>query len=222
MKLVLIGPTNSGKGTLAENLKRVIPGIAYLSTGSIFRRLIKEGDEVAVGLERDYFSRGKNAPDEITLSLLEKELKKLNNPTNAIIDGYPRNVSQARTLDGLFPGIVPLYLEVSEETLLRRAGDRAVCSDESCGRVYNYLSNPPKERESCNDCSSPLVRRDDNPELLVKRIKDFRVAFTEISTYYGDRLKKINGENRPALVLLEALDLLKDLSVTLKNPPSSS
>ncbi|MEM0233452.1 MAG: adenylate kinase [Candidatus Nezhaarchaeales archaeon] len=170
MRLVFLGPPGAGKGTQVKILSRIL-GLPSMSTGDVFRAEIASGSELG-RLAQSYMERGELVPDDIVIKIVEKWLKERGVRNGFILDGYPRNVRQARELDELLKDLgveltAAIYIDVPEDEIVRRLSGRLTCK--SCGAVYHIAFNPPKEDLKCNLCGSELYQREDDREDVVRR-----------------------------------------------------
>lgn len=186
MKLVLIGPQGSGKGTQAKLLSKKLK-IPHISTGDLLRNatgeLRKEIDS--------YIVKGELYPDEKMLKLLETRIKKEDCKNGFILDGFPRNLKQARMLEKItkIDRVVEIY--ISDEEAVRRLSGRVAC--EKCGAGFNYITIPPKEKGKCDKCGGKLVQRDDDKEEAIrKRLKIYHEETEKILKHY--KTIRVNGE----------------------------
>ena len=147
MRIILLGPPGAGKGTQAKALAEKLK-VAHISTGDILRQNVKEG--TALGKEaKDYMERGLLVPDELMAKMLKKRFSLADVKGGFILDGYPRNLAQAKTLEEIFllEGIEVdwiVYLDSSEEVIIQRLSGRLVCS--KCQANYHIKNMPPKKR----------------------------------------------------------------------------
>ena len=175
MNIIFIAPPAAGKGTLSEKLVAKY-GYKHLSTGDLLRAEIKKENDLGKKIE-EIISRGELVSDDIITELLKNELKSIDG--KFILDGYPRNIAQADTLNGIFSELnienyVTIYLDLEEELAMKRALGRVICG--GCGASYNtYFENfMPKNEGICDKCGSELKHRSDDTE------ETFKVRF---STY---------------------------------------
>jgi adenylate kinase len=175
MNIIFIAPPAAGKGTLSDKLVTKY-GYKHLSTGDLLRAEIKKENDLGKKIE-EIISRGELVSDDIITELLKNELKSIEG--KFILDGYPRNIAQANTLNGIFSELnienyVTIYLDLEEELAMKRALGRVICG--GCGASYNtYFENfMPKNEGICDKCGSELKHRSDDTE------ETFKVRF---STY---------------------------------------
>lgn len=168
-RIVVLGRQGSGKGTQAVRLSALYE-VPHISTGDAFRAAVRTGSELG-RMAQGYMDRGELVPDEVVMGVLREHVfQGKGEPTGFVLDGVPRNVSQAEALaDMLAPKTldVVVNLDVSTEEVLRRIAGRRVCTN--CGANYNVVDNPPKLPGACDACGGALVQRDDDTEDAVRR-----------------------------------------------------
>jgi Adenylate kinase (EC 2.7.4.3) len=193
-RIIFLGPPGAGKGTQAERLAEDLK-IKKISTGDILREAVAKGTELGQRA-KSYMERGELVPDEIILGIIEEAI---NDEDGFILDGFPRNINQAKALDEMLSrkGLNithVIFLDVPDEEIIKRIAYRRVCLN--CGAVYNLIFNPPKENETCNNCGSKLVQReDDREEVVRKRLEVYRDSTEALVKIYEERgvLRRING-----------------------------
>lgn len=190
MNIVILGPQGSGKGTQAELLAQKF-GLFHMESGQMLREMTKTNKRIA-----DMINNGVLVPDEEALGYIETHLQEHNkNFDNIIFDGYPRTVSQYTLLKNWAQGkghplVKLLVLSIPEEETIKRLSARRTC--EKCGRVYNLITNPPKNEGVC-ECGGALVQReDDKPATIQKRL-----------AIYHERTMPIIEEARKDAILAE-------------------
>jgi adenylate kinase len=164
--VILTGAPGAGKGTQADLLAQR-EGFKKISTGDALRKHIKEGTEIG-NKAKSIMAEGKLVPDDVLLGILQSELEAASG-FPILLDGYPRNVAQARALQELVgkDGIRgAVHLEVDPNALVQRISGRRTCG--GCGASYHVTANPPKAEKICDRCGSELVQRPDDTEEKVK------------------------------------------------------
>jgi len=192
MIIVFFGPPGSGKGTIASIVKKEL-GIPHISTGDLLREEIKNKTDLGIKAKA-YMDRGELVPDDIVLEVLKRRIEKPDCKKGFILDGYPRNVEQAKTLDRMFKIDYIFNFVLSEEEIIRRLSNRRICP--KCGAIYNLISMPPKTPGICDQCGTALIQReDDKPQSIRERLEVYRKQTEPVLEYYGDRVINISTEN---------------------------
>ena len=192
LNIVIFGPPGSGKGTQADLLAKAY-GLEHISTGNLLRREVELNTPLGKQVNK-ILSAGELVSDEIVNELVLSKIKSLYKAKRGfVLDGYPRNLSQAKTL-----AVVKLnfafLIQVSDEEVIERIANRVVCS---CGMTYNLKTNPPRQPDVCDKCGSKLVRRDDEDKEVIKnRLKIYHEQIDPILDFYQQQgiLHKIDGE----------------------------
>ena len=197
MRLILLGPPGAGKGTQAAGIveKYKIP---HISTGDIFRQNIKEGTELGKKA-KEYMDQGLLVPDELTVGLVTDRISQPDCGNGFMLDGFPRNVSQAVQLDAFLKnnGIAldkVINIEVDKEKLVARAVGRRICK--SCGATYHIVYAPTAKEGICDKCGGELILRDDDkPETVLKRLGVYHEQTQPLIEYYTGKgvLRTVDG-----------------------------
>lgn len=195
MKLVILGPPGAGKGTQAEYIVERY-NIPHISTGDIFRENIKNNTELGKKA-KSYMDKGLLVPDDLVIALVEDRLNKDDAKEGFLLDGFPRTVAQAVSLDSILDKnddklTKVINISVDPEILIERAVGRRVCK--TCGMTYHVKFNPPKEEGVCDKDGTKLIQRDDDTEETVK---------TRISVYFD--------QTAPLIDYYRAQNLLIDI-----------
>ena len=189
MRIILLGAPGSGKGTQAKKLMDDF-GFPQISTGNLLRRAIAEGTEIGKQAKA-IMAAGNLVSDEIVLDLIRFSLDSPSSQSGFILDGYPRNINQAESLDELLSLInQPLdhavLIDVNADTLTKRLSGRRMCS--LTGKVLNiYYSNESEIDECLNAGGELLQRSDDNLESITNRINIYREQTEPLLEYYKSR-----------------------------------
>jgi adenylate kinase len=198
MRLILLGPPGSGKGTQASLLseKYDIPSI---STGDILRQSIEAQEELGLKAKK-YMNEGALAPDELIIEIVKSRLIKPDCERGFILDGFPRTVAQAEALDSLLNSLgyslcAVINIDVKDEVVIERLSGRRMCR--RCNRIYHIVYLPSKVTGICDDCDGILYQRDDDkPEAIKKRLQVYMIQTTPLICYYQEKGKLIfiNGD----------------------------
>lgn len=189
MRLVLVGPPGAGKGTQAQFIAAHL-AIPKISTGDIFRENVSQGTDMGIKA-RKYMESGDLVPDEITIAMVRDRLLEDDAHDGFLLDGFPRNVPQAETLESTLDGIetgldVVLELVVDDEEVIRRLSGRRTCHN--CGHIWHVDFDPPSKDGVCDHCGGTLFQRDDDKEETIKHRLDVYAAQTApLVAFYAER-----------------------------------
>jgi adenylate kinase len=187
MRIVLVGPPGAGKGTQAAFLAKNL-SIPHISTGDLFRANISQQTELGK-LAKSYMDAGNLVPDEVTIGMAKDRMEKPDAEGGFLLDGFPRNVSQAEALDEMLKteGMkldAVLDLEVPEEEVVKRIAGRRICRKDS-SHVFHVTYSPAKTEGVCDVCGGELYQRDDDTEETVrKRLEVYHTQTEPIIDYY--------------------------------------
>ena len=212
LNLVLLGPPGSGKGTQGERLNADLH-LPYYATGDILRGAVR--DQTALGKSaKEYMDRGDLVPDELIVGIIAERIDSEEARGGFILDGFPRTTVQAEALDAKLAELgravsSVLLIDVSDDEVVRRLAGRRTCEAE--GHVYHVEFNPPKVEGICDIDGSPLVIRDDDkPEVIRKRLATYHEKTEPLVAYYEAKgiLERGDGAREPDQVTAELRDLL--------------
>jgi adenylate kinase len=197
LHVVLLGPPGAGKGTQAALMAEKFEA-CQISTGDILRRAVAE--QSRLGKEAsDYIRRGALVPDGIIVNLVAERLKEKDCDKGFILDGFPRTVPQAQSLDEILKaaGVVldsVLSLEVPHSLIVQRLAGRRTCK--GCAALYHVIFDPPKKAKICDRCGRELYQRDDDrEETITARLKVYDAQTLPLVNYYQEQglLRSIDG-----------------------------
>ncbi|WP_066943585.1 adenylate kinase [Streptomyces lushanensis] len=187
MRIVLVGPPGAGKGTQAAYLAKNL-SVPHISTGDLFRANISQGTELGKQAKA-FMDAGNLVPDEVTIAMALERMSQPDATNGFLLDGFPRNVSQAEALDealkreGLKLDAV-LDLEVPEDEVVKRIAGRRICRNESA-HVFHVTYSPPEVPGVCDLCGGELYQRDDDSEETVRtRLEVYHTQTEPIIDYY--------------------------------------
>ena len=193
MNLILLGAPGAGKGTQAEMLVRKL-SIPAISTGNMLREAIANGTELGKKA-KEYMDGGNLVPDELILGIVADRGAQPDCQNGFILDGVPRTLAQAEALEAAGVKIDHVVsIEVADGEIEARMTGRRVCG--KCGASYHITANPPKKDGICDSCGSELViRKDDAPETVRKRLEVYHATTEVLKDFYGKlgRLVEVNG-----------------------------
>ena len=201
LNLILLGPPGSGKGTQGERLQEDLR-LPYWATGDILRAAVR--DETELGkTAKAYMDAGDLVPDEVIVGVIAERIASPEALDGFILDGFPRTTPQAEALDArleqLGRGVTAvLLIDVSDDEVVRRLGGRRTCVEN--GHVFHVEFNPPQQEGVCDiDGSELIVRDDDKPEVIRKRLETYHEKTEPLVDYYDQRsvLRRIEGTAAP-------------------------
>ena len=205
MRLVLVGPPGAGKGTQAEFIAAHF-GIPKISTGDIFRANVSGGTDLG-RLAKKYMDAGDLVPDEVTNAMVRDRLAQPDATDGYLLDGFPRNVSQADELNAMLdelgaPLSVVLDLEVDFDEVVKRLSGRRTCK--KCGHVWHLEYDAPSTPGVCDRCGGELYQRDDDqPETVRHRLDVYAAQTAPLIDFYREVDK---------LVSIDALGAVEDVT----------
>jgi len=207
---VILGPPGGGKGTLAARLGDRL-GVPHVSTGDMLRKEVASSS--ALGRRaRDHMNAGRLVPDGLVTEITARRLTEPDAGDGWILDGFPRNLTQAQALDGALTGAGPeavIVLEVPDKEVFIRIAGRLTCPR---GHVYNLTRSPPKDPEVCDIDGEKLSQREDaSPDVVEDRLAIYKRATTPVLDYYCNEgiLHRVNGVGAPDEVYDRVLEMLE-------------
>ena len=215
MRVILLGPPGSGKGTQADLIQQSY-GFPKISTGDLLRKEVELGTDLGKKVGQE-MKAGRLVSDELVLELVEKRIGSDDCRQGYVLDGFPRTLNQARLLEKLEANRPETAFEfkVSEQEIWRRLSGRMVCLQ--CGAVYNIDNNRPQADGLCDLCGSKLVvREDDRPEVIRERIRLYLETIAPLIDYYSSKnvLFEINAEDT-AENIFRAIQAVLDRRLTV-------
>ncbi|GIO39820.1 MULTISPECIES: adenylate kinase [Paenibacillus] len=213
MNILFMGPPGAGKGTQAEVIVNQF-GIPHISTGDAFRLAIKQG--TPVGLKaKEYMDQGLLVPDDVTVGIVRERLQQSDCEKGFLLDGFPRTLSQAESLEELLGGLGKkldhvINLKVDRNKLLARLTGRRLCK--ACGATYHVIFNPPVQEGVCDKCGGELYQRsDDNEESVGTRLDEYINKTAPLLKFYEDKglLRQVDGEQEIGAVSEEIVSILR-------------
>ena len=214
-RVVLLGPPGAGKGTQAKLLQEAFAA-CQISTGDILRKAVTEktplGHEAA-----QYIDRGALVPDDVIVKLVAERLKDKDCEKGFILDGFPRTIPQAESLDAILKEMRlslnrVLSVQVPRAVIIERLAGRRNCK--GCGALSHMVFNPPKKAGVCDSCGGELCQRhDDEEETVANRLKVYENQTAPLVNYYRQRnlLREIDGVGAVDEIRARMLSALGDL-----------
>lgn len=198
MRIILLGPPGAGKGTQGRRLAEELD-IPACIIGEILRTAVK--DETRLGkLAKQYMESGRLVPDDVVIDLIERRISLAQASCGFLLDGFPRNVVQAKALTGLLAkhGINVnrvVFLEVPEAAVVERLSGRLSCR--ACGFGFHRHYSPPRTQGRCDQCGGELYQRDDDrEEVIAERLAVYRQQTQPMLEYYRDlpTFRQVDGD----------------------------
>ncbi len=212
MKIIMLGAPGAGKGTQAKKIAEKYK-IPHVSTGDLFRSNISNNTDL--GKEaKQYMDAGKLVPDELTVRMLLDRVAGDDCKNGYVLDGFPRTIAQAEVLEQEVAKLndkidYAINVEVPDENIVKRMGGRRACT--KCGATYHIEHVPPKKEGICDNCGSELVlRSDDAPETVNKRLGVYHEQTQPLIDFYGKRniLFEVDGTQDTQKVFSDIVKIL--------------
>jgi adenylate kinase len=213
MRIVLLGAPGSGKGTQAKLLveKYKIP---QMSTGDLLRAEVAAGTDLGKRAKAA-MDAGQLVTDEVVLGMIQARLAKPDAKSGFILDGFPRNIPQAQSLDAMLarlgqPLQLALLVDVDTDVLLKRLTGRRTCG--SCGAIYNIYFSAPKTANKCDKCGAALQHRsDDNEQTVGNRLKVYQQQTAPLVNYYKaqGKLRTVRGVGTVSTIFKNVTDIIE-------------
>jgi adenylate kinase len=198
MRLILVGPPGSGKGTQAQLLSKRL-GLAHIGTGDILREAVRR--ETPLGkLAKPYVVSGQLVPDGLVNDLVAERFQRQDRPERFVLDGYPRTLAQAASFDQVLRQqfldlTAVVLLVVPDEEVVRRLTGRRSCP--RCQATYHVVYKPPRNPGVCDECGAALIQRaDDQEETVRERLRVYAANTAELIPYYREQglLREVDGQ----------------------------
>ena len=198
MRVVLLGPPGSGKGTCAKIIGEVY-GVPVITTGDMLRVAVVMATPLGV-TAKGYMERGELVPDDLVNDLVAERLREPDAVDGFILDGYPRSPKQAEALDSILKKSGKmldhvLHVNLEYEVIIDRLSARRSCP--KCGAIFNLVNKPPRATGKCDACATTLIQRDDDkPEVIRRRLEVYREKTQPLLDFYEKKgeIKTIRGD----------------------------
>lgn len=198
MRVVLLGPPGSGKGTCAKIIGEVY-GVPVITTGDMLRVAVVMATPLGV-TAKGYMERGELVPDDLVNDLVAERLREPDAADGFILDGYPRSPKQAEALDSILKKSGKmldhvLHVNLEYEVIIDRLSARRSCP--KCGAIFNIVNKPPRATGKCDACATTLIQRDDDkPEVIRRRLEVYREKTQPLLDFYEKKgeIKTIRGD----------------------------
>jgi adenylate kinase len=206
LKIVLLGPPGSGKGTQTERLSSELK-LTKISTGDLLREAVRNNTPLGVKA-KGFMDAGRLVPNDLVVDLVKEKMKSVKG--GVILDGFPRSLEQAQLLDKFAKIDLVIDIVVNEESLIKRLTMRRTCKD--CSSVYHIEYNPPRNEGECDKCKGPLFQRSDDTEKTVReRLKVYKESTLPLTKFYKEKgiLKQVDGEGDISEIYQRILKVIK-------------
>ncbi len=212
MNIIMLGAPGAGKGTQAKRIASKYD-IPHISTGDIFRANIKNGTELGKKA-KEFMDKGLLVPDSLVVSLVADRIVKEDCKKGFVLDGFPRTIPQAESLSEKLAELgkkidFAIDVEVADNVIVERMAGRRACL--SCGTTYHTVSLKPKVEGVCDKCNTELVlRKDDEPETVLKRLKVYHEQTSPLIDYYKKEgvLRSVDGTKGIENIFAEILKII--------------
>ena len=209
MRIILLGPPGSGKGTQAELIQKKY-GFPKISSGDFLRREVREGTDLGKKAERA-MNRGALVSDDIVVEMIKKRISLPDCKRGYILDGFPRNIAQASRLEEIADKRSEIVIDIhlSEQTLVSRLSSRRICS--SCGAIYSSQTQSPRKEGVCDICQGALTqRKDDTPHVIEERLRLYETQTKALIDYYRKKgvFHRVDGEGKVEAVFSHICSIL--------------
>jgi adenylate kinase len=215
MRILFLGAPGAGKGTQCKKLSSKL-NLLHLSSGDLLRDAVKNGTPAGVAA-KEYMDKGQLVPDKVLIDLFREKLSQPEAANGFILDGFPRNLAQAESLDGLLQELkanldVVIDIQIADSLLEDRITGRRVCPNKACNAVYHVKFSPAKVEGVCDHCGTELVHRsDDKAELVKQRLSVYHELTAPLIHFYGGKglIKSVDGQGEQDSIFAAILKALK-------------
>lgn len=204
---IIFGAPGAGKGTYSTRMQNQL-GVDVIAMGDIFRESVKQNTPLGKKV-KSFVEKGALVPDDVVVEVLKERLSKVPKGKGFLLDGFPRTVEQADTLEKITKIDVILQLDVSDEIIVQRLTSRRLCKN--CGTVYNIRFLKPKKEGVCDKCGGSLYQRaDDNEEVIRNRLQVYKTQTEPLIAYYQKKkipfiVSKAKSVDQPPEPMVEAM-----------------
>jgi adenylate kinase len=204
---IIFGAPGAGKGTYSTRMQNQL-GVDVIAMGDIFRESVKQNTLLGKKV-KSFVEKGALVPDDVVVEVLKERLSKVPKGKGFLLDGFPRTIEQADTLEKIAKIDVILQLDVSDEIIVQRLTSRRLCKN--CGTVYNIRFLKPKKEGICDKCGGSLYQRaDDNEEVIRNRLQVYKTQTEPLIAYYQKKkipfiVSKAKSVDQPPEPMVEAM-----------------
>ncbi len=210
MNVVLLGAPGVGKGTMAKKLSERF-GLPHISTGDLLRENIR--DNTPLGTEaREFVDSGRLVPDELVTEMVKMQLKEGSASKGFFLDGYPRNVAQAKALKAFSEISRVINFVAPKKVIIERLSGRRTCR--KCGEIYHVKNIPPKKENVCDKCGSELYQRsDETPSIIIERLSVYQEETEPLIDFYRNEgiLSDVDAKQKVEAIFDDCIEALKNV-----------
>ena len=216
LNIIFFGAPGAGKGTQAKKISHELK-LPHIDTGNLIREAIINKTELGIRAQQ-FVEGGRLVPDQLVIDLIREKLIVLKdkNFNGFILDGFPRTIPQADALKSLLEELkldltCVLNIQAPENILVKRLSSRRLCSNKTCGAIFNLITKKPKEENKCDVCNSPLYqRKDDTEEAAKERLNEYHNKTAPLEKYYREQNKLVDtdGTKEPEEVYNKIIKIL--------------
>jgi len=213
MRLILLGPPGSGKGTQGDLIEDRF-GFPKVSAGDLLREAVEHGTPLGLKAKKD-MNKGELVKDSIIIDLIKQRIHKQDCKNGYTLDGFPRNISQAESLEKMDSdqNEIAIDIKISNSTAVERLSSRYICTD--CNNIYNIKKEDFSEEKRCDRCGGKLIqRKDDKPEVIKKRLDVYHKKTEKLIDYYRkkDVYRAVNGETSRKVVFKKISSIINQFN----------
>ena len=208
--LILLGPPGAGKGSQGKSLSETYK-IPQVSTGDILRAAVRDKTELGIKA-KSYMDKGELVPDSLVVEIVAERLRKNDCHNGFILDGFPRNMLQAKAVEKILAGLGKkihyiINIEVPRKEIIKRLSGRRVCRN--CGEGYHLIFNPSVDDKRCDKCKGELYQREDDKEDTIEaRLKVYEEQTAPLIDFY---------RKKGALISIDGVGGFKDITEKIVN-----
>jgi adenylate kinase len=219
MRILFLGAPGAGKGTQCKKLAKKFE-LTHLSSGDMLREAVKNGTKAGLAA-KEFMDKGQLVPDNVLIDLFREKLSQPECAKGFILDGFPRNIAQAKSLDELLNEIkanldTVIDLYTPDSILEERITGRRICPNKACNEVFHVKYSPPKVEGICDACGTALVQRsDDKAELVKQRLSVYHELTSPLIDFYKAKnlLHKVDGDGEQEDIFAAILKVLNVKSI---------